>query len=94
VSDQANEGDSVPIIRRADVIAHIEARLAGRITDAALASWSFDRFYAEELGEETYEDGVEAVLADVLDVLMFGDDPGFRLDADELHALVTRLQSS
>ena len=36
------------ITTRAAVAARIEARLAGRLTDAALAAWAFDRFYAEE----------------------------------------------
>jgi len=73
------------------VSARIEARLAGQLDDAALASWAFDRFYAQELGAEHYEAGAEAVIADSLDALMFGDDPGFRLDEEELRALIAQL---
>ena len=78
-------------IRRADVVRQIEARLSGAVDDAALAAWAFDRFYAEELGEAEYEEGGEAAIADVLDALMFGDDPNFRLDEEELRALAAQL---
>lgn len=78
-------------ITRAEVVERIEARLAGTIDDAALAAWAFDLFYAEELGEADYEAGAEPALSDALDNLMFGDDPGFRLDEDELRALIAQL---
>lgn len=78
-------------ITRADVVSRIEARLAGMLDDAALAAWAFDRFYAEELGEEDYEAGAEPAIAGVLDALMFGDDPDFRLDEEELRALIAQL---
>jgi hypothetical protein len=80
-----------PITTRATIVAHIEARLSGQLTDTALAAWAFDRFYAEELGSEAYEAGAEVAITDVLDALMFGDDPGFRLDEKELRALVAQL---
>ena len=80
-----------PITTRAMVVAQIEARLSSQFTDTALAAWAFDRFYAEELGSEAYEAGAESVITDVLDALMFGDDPGFRLDEEELRALVAQL---
>jgi hypothetical protein len=79
------------VLTRAALIAQIEARLAGRLGDAALATWAFDRFYAEELGQEHYESGAEPVIADALDSLMFDDDPGFRLDEEELRALAAQL---
>ena len=79
------------MLTRAAVIAQIEARLAGRLDDAALAAWAFDRFYAEELGTEHYESGAEPAIADALDALMFDDDPGFRLEEGELRALVAQL---
>jgi hypothetical protein len=82
---------SVHLITRVALVARIEARLSGQITDSALAAWAFDRFYAEELGSETYEAGAEAAIADVLDALMFGDDPDFRLDEEELRALAAQL---
>jgi hypothetical protein len=78
-------------LRRADVIAQIEERLAGRLGDAALAAWAFDQFYAQELGQLSYEIGAEPAIADALDTLMFDDDPGFRLDQEELRALIARL---
>jgi len=79
------------VITRAMITARIEARLSGQLTDAALAAWAFDRFYAEELGSEAYEAGAEATIPDVLDALMFGDEPGFRLDEEELRALIAQL---
>ena len=82
---------SVHLITRVALVARIEARLSGQITDSALAAWAFDRFYAEELGEETYEPGAEPAIADALDALMFSDDPGFQLDEEELRALIAQL---
>lgn len=78
-------------VTRAAVIDQIEARLAGRLGDAALAAWAFDRFYAEELGEAAFEAGAEPAIADALDALMFGDDPSFRLSEEELRALAAQL---
>jgi hypothetical protein len=80
-------------LTRAAVIERIEARLAGRLDDAALAGWAFGRFYAAELGEEEYEPGAESAIADAIDDLMFHDDPGFRLDEEELRALIARLDT-
>ena len=80
-----------PITTRAAIVARIEARSSGQLSDTALAAWAFDRFYAEERGIEAYEAGAEAAITDVLDALMFGDDPGFRLDEEELRALVAQL---
>jgi hypothetical protein len=83
--------DEVTITRTA-IVRQIEARLAGTIGDTALAAWAFDRFYAEELGEEDFEEGAEPAIADVLDALMFGDDPSFRLNDEELRALIAQLK--
>jgi len=80
-----------PITTRATVVAQIGARLSGQLSDTVLAAWAFDRFYAEELGNEAYEAGAEAAITDVLDALMFGDDPGFRLDEEELRAFAAQL---
>ena len=80
-----------PITTRAAIVARIGARLSGEITSMALAAWAFDRFYAEELGSEAYEAGAEEAIAEALDTLMFGDDPGFRLDEEELRALAAQL---
>jgi hypothetical protein len=84
------QGDA-ETITRAEIVAQIAARLAGRIDDAALAGWAFERFYAEELGEADFEVGAEPAIADALDTLMFGDDPSFRLVEEELRALIARL---
>ena len=64
---------------------------SGGIAAIIDAEHAFDRFYAEELGNETYEIGAEATIADLLDTLMFVDDPGFRLDEEELRGLVAQL---
>ena len=80
-----------PITTRAAIVKHIEARLSGQLTDTALAAWAFERFYAEELGSEAYEVGAEVAIADVLDALIFADDPGFRLVEEELRALIAQL---
>ncbi len=85
-------GDKAGVLTSAAVIEQIEARLAGRLGDMALAAWAFDRFYAEELGEEEFAAGAEQAIADALDALMFGDDPSFRLNEEELRALVAQLR--
>ena len=91
-----NDASSVPpsdtaIVTRAAVITQIEDHLAGKLIAAALAAWAFDRFYAVELGQEQLETGAETGIADALDTLMFDDDPTFRLDAEELRALIAQL---
>lgn len=80
-----------PLITCAAVTERIMARLTGHLSDAMLAAWAFDRFYAVELGEEELEPGAEEPLSDALDKLMFGDDPGFRLNEEELRALAAQL---
>lgn len=87
----SDAGDPNPILR-AEVVAKIEARLAGQLSAGALAAWAFDRFYAEELGSEAYEAGAEVELAEALDALMFSDEPGFGLGESELRAVVGQLQ--
>ena len=76
------------------VIEHIESHLAGQIDSASLSSWAFDRFYAEEVGAEDYAEGQEPLIAEVLDSLMFGDEPAFCLSEAELHDLVKRLNTA
>ncbi|HEU4327674.1 MAG TPA: hypothetical protein VFS21_31330 [Roseiflexaceae bacterium] len=80
------------LITREALLAQIDARLSGAIGDKALAKWAFDRFYAEELGEEEYESEHAPLLAEALDELMFADDPHFRLSEEELRALAARLK--
>lgn len=91
-SVQHAAGEEVAVTTRAAISAQIHARLEGKISDAALAKWAFDRFYAEEIGAEDFEDDAEPTVAEVLDVLMFGDDPDFRLDAAQLHDLLAQLR--
>lgn len=81
------------LITRAAVIHQIEACLAGVLSDKALAAWAFDRFYAEELGAEQYEAGAAETISEVLDTLMFGDTPSFRLDQEALRELIAQLQA-
>jgi hypothetical protein len=94
-TNMAHQGEPTPqrdkVITRMALARQIEARLAGKLDDAALAAWAFDRFYAEELGMEVYESGAEEAIADTLDALIFDDDPSFRLDEAELRALLARL---
>jgi hypothetical protein len=80
-----------PITTRATIVKCIEDRLSGQLTDTALAAWAFERFYAEEMGSEAYEAGAEVAITEVLDALMFADDPGFRLDKEELRGLIAQL---
>ncbi|HNP69917.1 MAG TPA: hypothetical protein PLO33_08570 [Kouleothrix sp.] len=91
MAQQPAPGDT--IITRTAVAQQIEARLAGRVDDVALAAWALDRFYALELGAEQAEAGFEAAISGALDDLMFGDEPGFRLGDDDLRGLLARLGS-
>ncbi len=81
------------LITRAAVASQIAAYLDGTLSEKALAAWAFERFYAEELGTEAYEPDAEDALADALDALMFGDDPSFRLDQEELRGLIAQLRT-
>ena len=87
-----NEAAGGKTITRAEVAAKIAALQAGTLDAAGLAAWAFNRFYAEELGNEHYEAAAEAALADALDALMFCNDPGFELDAAALDRLNEQLQ--
>lgn len=90
---QAKNGDDVAAVTtRADLIAQIEARLNGQLSDTALAKWAFDRFYAEEIGAEDFEPDAEPTISEVLDALMFGDDPEFRLSEAAFHDLLAQLR--
>jgi hypothetical protein len=89
-------GSKIGPVTRAAVAQQIAERLAGRLTDTALAKWAFDSFYVVELAEDDLEDDAprletDALLAEALDALMFGDDPDFRLSEAALHELATRL---
>lgn len=80
------------LLTREIVIERIEARLVGELSDAAMAAWAFDRFYAQELGVTRFEAGAEELIADILDILMFADEGAFRLKDEELRSLAARLR--
>jgi hypothetical protein len=80
------------ILPRSTVIARLEDRLAGRIDDRELAAWAFDSYYALEQGTLSVDPGDVEPVADVLDDLMFADDPSFALDEADLRRLIARLQ--
>jgi hypothetical protein len=91
-SKQAGAGGK--ILTRTAVVERIGQRLAGGLGDAALAAWAFESFYAVEAGAAALEIGSEQLLGDALDALMFGDDPAFQLNEEELRALAERLMST
>lgn len=80
------------MLTRNDVITWIEARLAGRIDDRELAGWAFERFYAEEQGEESFAEEDAELIGEVLDDLMFADEAAFALDRTALQAMIERLR--
>jgi hypothetical protein len=80
------------MLTRAELIAQIQKRLEERLSDAQLSAWAFERFYANELGSESFEPAAAHDIASVLDDLMFATDEGFALDAVALRALVKRLE--
>jgi hypothetical protein len=84
---------NVAELAAADVVAQIEARLVGQLSDAALADWAFDQFYALELGLRRLPAADEDVLREALDTLMFADMADFHLSEAELRALAARLRN-
>lgn len=82
------------MLTRTDLIATIEQHLAGNLSYAALSAWAFDRFYAEDQGEEEFPEDDAELIAEILDDLMFADDEQFALEASELQAMIVRLQQA
>lgn len=81
------------MLTKAELIGQIQARLAGRQSEAELAAWAFDRFYACELGNEMLDPLDSGQITAVLDDLMFAtDDPHFALNDESLRALVKQLE--
>lgn len=93
--DRSHESPGVAspslVLTRAQLSEQISQRLAGQQSDDRLAKWAFDHFYKLELEQEACEPGAEDLIAEVLDALMFGDEPGFQLQEEELRALAARL---
>ena len=91
---QQTAGDStpLPVLTRAVLRERINTRRAGTWTDAALAGWAFKQFYDEDLGLLTFEEDADEEIRDVLDALMFADEPTFALDDAALDALLQQLQ--
>ncbi len=87
--DPAPTPDIVTCTLLADKIA---MRLAGHLSDADLAAWAFDCFYAIELGRARCAPGDEKRITETLDMLMFADDAAFRLDEEELRRLAALLR--
>lgn len=81
------------MVTRTDIMIKIKEHLAGKLSSAALAAWAFDRFYAQEIGDEEFAEEEADVIAAVLDELMFADDASFALDEPALQTLITRLQA-
>jgi hypothetical protein len=80
------------MIYRNDIITKINERLSGALSDAALAAWAFNLFYAIDQGQEMIGDGETAAVADALDALMFADDTSFALDEADLRRLIARIE--
>ncbi|NNJ10948.1 hypothetical protein EKD04_011455 [Chloroflexales bacterium ZM16-3] len=80
------------MIHRNDIIARINERLRGQLSDAALAAWAFDLFYDIEQGEEEVDAIHRDVIASALDELMFADEEPFTLGDADLHRLIARLE--
>ncbi|MEI8307449.1 MAG: hypothetical protein WCF99_10325 [Chloroflexales bacterium] len=80
------------MVHRNDVVAKINERICGQISDAAIATWAFDLFYSIEQGEEEVDAEGSDAIADVLDELMFADEKPFALDDADLRRLIARLE--
>jgi hypothetical protein len=80
------------MVQRNDLIAKVNERLSGTLSDAALAAWAFDIFYAIEQEEEEVVAEDSEIVADILDELMFADEESFALDDADLRRLIARLE--
>ena len=68
-------------LTRAAVRVEIERFLQGTRTRKALAAWAFDQFGDEAEGMLSYEAGMEDVIGEVLDELMWADSAPLVLEA-------------
>lgn len=93
VESVANDNAELPLLTRADIVTQLRACRAGTLTQAGLAAWAFKQFYDEDLELLEFEDEADEEIRDVLDTLMFCDDPNFALDDAALDALVKQLQA-
>lgn len=80
------------ILARSAVITRLEERLTGTLDAGGLAAWAFDCYYALEQGQLRVEPADSDPIAEVLDELMFADEPSFALDEADLMRLIARLQ--
>ena len=80
-------------LTRAAVRVEIERFLQGTRTRKALAAWAFDQFGDEADGMLSYEVGMEDVIAEVLDELMWADSAPFVLEAATARELQQRLDA-
>ncbi|MBC8077130.1 MAG: hypothetical protein H7Y32_13725 [Chloroflexales bacterium] len=85
-------GRELPVLGRQELVAQVQARLAGSLDANSLAAWAYARFYEEEMEQLSLEPGADDLLREVLDELMFADDASFALDDNALRALLARLQ--
>jgi hypothetical protein len=80
------------MITATELITQIERRLANEISNEALAAWAFDRFYELELSEDDPAEAEDGPIGEILDELMFADEPDFALSEVDLQRLLTRLR--
>jgi hypothetical protein len=80
------------MVYRNDIIVKINARLQGQLSDAALAAWALDVFYAIDQGEDAVNADASDAIADALDELMFADEAPFALDDADLRRLIASLE--
>jgi hypothetical protein len=80
------------MIHRNDIIAKLNERLGGQLSDAAIAAWAFDLFYAIDQGDEEVHPDDSDPIADALDELMFADETPFALGDADLRRLIARLE--
>ncbi len=80
------------MVQRNDIITKINQRLRGQLSDAAMATWAFDLFYAIEQGEDEAAAADSDLIAEALDELMFADEEPFALDDADLRRLIARLE--
>lgn len=91
--EQANLTEAaLPTLTRAHVADRITDRLTRTFSDAQLSKWAFDQFYKIELETLQLEEPYAELLAEIIDELMFADEPGFQLADADLQALVARLR--
>ncbi len=75
------------MLKREDIVAKLDARLAGEIDDEDLVTWAHQCFLDDDNEENPYDEEWEDVIDDVIYRLQASDEPDQELSEDLLREL-------